>query len=152
MSRPPVEPVADLGPAGRRGGDLFLCLRLRGKRRNRRGRNGAGRVDISERPAIVEGKVRVGDWEVDTIMGTRHSGATVSPGDRASKFTFLQPVNHKTSADAVAAIIDCLGPVSDPVLATTDDSGREFAGHAEVSRALGVDFTSLARTIRGSGG
>ena len=75
------------------GGDLYLCLRHRGKRRNRRGRNGAGRgvipgrVDISERPAIVEGKVRVGDWEVDTIVGARHSGVIVSMVDRASKFT-----------------------------------------------------------------
>ena len=103
VSRPPVEPVADPEPAGRRGaceserdvdipahmggpaagGDLFLCLRHRGRRRNRRGRNGAGRgvipgrVDISERPAIVEGKVRVGDWEVDTIVGACHSGAIV---------------------------------------------------------------------------
>ena len=47
------------------GGDLYLCLRHRGKRRNRRGRNGAGRgvipgrVDISERPAIVEEKPRL---------------------------------------------------------------------------------------------
>ena len=76
------------------GGDLYLCLRHRGKRRNRRGRDGAGRgvipgrVDISERPAIVEEKVRVGDWEVDTIVGARHSGAIVSMVDRASKFTF----------------------------------------------------------------
>ena len=76
------------------GGDLYLCLRYRGKRRNRRGRDGAGRgvipgrVDISERPAIVEEKVRVGDWEVDTIVGARHSGAIVSMVDRASKFTF----------------------------------------------------------------
>ena len=79
---------------GGQGGDPFRCLQHRGNRRNRRGRNGAGRglipgrVDISERPAIVEGKVRVGDWEEDTIVGARHSGAIVSMVDRASKFTF----------------------------------------------------------------
>ena len=128
------------------GGDLYLCLRHRGKRRNRRGRNGAGRgvipgrVDISERPAIVEEKVRVGDWEVDTIVGARHSGAIVSMVDRASKFTFLHPVDRKTAAEVSAAIIDCLGPVSDLALTITADNGREFAGHAEVSRALGADF------------
>ena len=38
-----------------------------------------------------------------------------------------------------AAIIDCLGPVSGPVLTITADNGREFAGHAEVSKALGAD-------------
>ena len=128
------------------GGDLYLCLRHRGKRRNRRGRDGAGRgvipgrVDISERPAIVEEKVRVGDWEVDTIVGARHSGAIVSMVDRASKFTFLHPVERKTAAEVSAAIIDCLGPVSDLALTITADNGREFAGYAEVSRALGADF------------
>ena len=127
------------------GGDLYLCLRHRGKRRNRRGRNGAGRgvipgrVDISERPAIVEEKVRVGDWEVDTIVGARHSGAIVSLVDRASKFTYLQPVDRRTAAEVGAAMIDCLGPVSDLTLTVTADNGREFAGHAEVPGALGAD-------------
>ena len=122
------------------GGDLYLCLRHRGKRRNRRGRGVIpGRVDISERPAIVEGKVRVGDWEVDTIVGARHSGAIVSLVDRASKFTFPHPVDRKTAAEVSAAMVDCLGPVSGLALTITADNGREFAGHAEVSRALGAD-------------
>ena len=120
------------------GGDLYLCLRHRGKRGNRRGVI-PGRVDISERPAIVEEKVRVGDWEVDTIVGACHSGAIVSMVDRASKFTFPHPVERRTAAEAVAAIIDCLDPVSDLVLTITADNGRELAGHAEVSRALGAD-------------
>ena len=98
-----------------------------------------GRVDISERPAIVEGKVRVGDWEVDTIVGARHSGAIVSLVDRASKFTLLQPVARRTAAEVGAAIIDCLGPVSDLALTITADNGREFAGHAEVPGVLGAD-------------
>ena len=56
------------------GGSLFQHLRRRGKKPNRRGRDGAGRgvipgrVDISERPEEVEEKSRVGDWEADTIM------------------------------------------------------------------------------------
>jgi len=45
------------------------------------------RVDISERPQIVEAKVRLGDWEVDTIVGHEQSGAVVSMVDRASKLT-----------------------------------------------------------------
>ena len=49
-------------------------------------------------------------------------------------------VDRKTAAEVGAAIIDCLGPVSDLTLTITADNGREFAGHAEVSRALGADF------------
>ena len=127
------------------GDDLFLCLRHRGRRCNRRGRDGAGRgvipgrMDISERPAIVEEKVRVGDREVDMIVGARHSGAIISLVDRASKFTFLQLVDRRTAAEVSAAIIDCLGPVSDLVLTIMADNGREFAGPAKVPGALDAD-------------
>src|SRR5271155_5067712 len=53
----------------RDGGNLWRCLRRRGKRYNKRaGKNGGrglipNRIDISERPAIVARKKRLGDWE-----------------------------------------------------------------------------------------
>ncbi len=63
----------------RAGGRLWRHLRCRGKRPNRRGGAHAGRghipgrVDISERPALVEAKERTGDWEADTIVGAGHN-------------------------------------------------------------------------------
>lgn len=81
------------------GGKLCRFLRRRGKKANRRGRRDAGRgvipgrVDISERPAVVESKERVGDWELDTIIG-----ALVSVVDRCSKFVFLRRVERKTAS------------------------------------------------------
>ena len=59
----------------RQGGDLYKELRHHGKKYNKRGSGKAGRgcipgrIDIAERPAIVEEKSRVGDWEVDTMIG-----------------------------------------------------------------------------------
>ena len=38
---------------------------------------GCGRVDIAERPEIVEEKSWVGDWEGDMIVGARHRGAVL---------------------------------------------------------------------------
>ena len=55
------------------------------------------RVDIDERPKVVEDKQRVGDWELDTIIGRNHNGAIVSMVDRASKFTKLVLVPNKTA-------------------------------------------------------
>ncbi len=128
------------------GGSLFRCLRRRGRKRCRRGRNGSGRGvipgrrDISERPAIVEEKTRAGDWEADTIIGVRHRGALVSLVDRATKLTLLQQVERRTSSLVRAAVIKCLQPVSDMTHTITADNGKEFAEHAEVSRALDADF------------
>ena len=57
----------------RAGGTLYKQLRRRGKKYNKRSAKSAGRgvipgrIDISARPAIVERRVRIGDWEADTI-------------------------------------------------------------------------------------
>lgn len=61
------------------------------------------RVDISERPEEVEEKTRVGDWETDTIVGSRHRGALVSLVDRASKPVFLSKVGAKTAEEVGSA-------------------------------------------------
>ena len=128
----------------RAGGGLWRHLRRRGKRPNRKGGAHAGRghipgrVDISERPALVEAKARVGDWEADTIVGAGHSGAVVSLVDRASKYALPPRLDRKTAAAVGAAMTGMLGSL--PVHTVTVDNGKEFADHARVSRALGADF------------
>ena len=128
------------------GGTLYRNLRRRGKKANRRGRCGAGRgvipgrVDIAQRPAAVESKRRVGDWELDTIIGARHRGALVSMVDRCSKFTFLQRVSGKTSLAVGGAVLACLRPVSALAHTLTADNGKEFAGHREVAAGLSAGF------------
>lgn len=82
-------------------GLLYKNLRHSGKKYNKRSKGTAGRgcipnrVDIEERPAIVEKKVRLGDWELDTIIGAGQSGAIVSMVDRASKLAMLAKVSKK---------------------------------------------------------
>ncbi len=86
------------------GGILCRCRRRRGQKPNGRGGRSAGRghipdrVDLAERPAVVEELCRVGDWEREPIMGARPRGALVSAVDRGSKFRFLEWVEGKTAA------------------------------------------------------
>lgn len=62
------------------GGQLYRQLRHQNKTyRKRYGspRNRSGipnRVDIDERPEIVNQRQRLGDWEADTIIGKQHQG------------------------------------------------------------------------------
>ena len=130
----------------RRGGRLYLKLRQRGKKR-RKGKKGmggrgciVGRVDIGERPLIVEEKKRGGDWEVDTIVGVGHRGAVVSAVDRVTKYVVLERVMAKTAAEVGEALCRRLDPCRDLVHTITADNGKEFAGHAQVSLALGALF------------
>ena len=128
------------------GGTLYQRLRRRGKKRNRRGRDGSGRgvipnrVDISERPAVVAEKRRAGDWEVDTIIGGGHRGALVSMVDRATKFTLLERVDRKTAAAVGNSLVLALGTLQPLVHTITADNGKEFAGHVAVAAALGAEF------------
>ena len=128
------------------GGVLYKSLRRRGKKPNRRGRDGSGRgvipgrVDISKRPAEVEDKTRVGDWEADTITGTRHLGAIVSLVDHHSKFAFLSKAGQKTAENVGSAVVRCLEPVKELVHTITADNGKEFAGHSTVSEELDAGF------------
>ena len=95
------------------GGELYKNLRHAGKKYNRRSSGKAGRgcipnrIDIKDRPVIIESKLRLGDWEGDTIISTKHQGAIVSAVDRKSKFTKLALVENKTAAIVTSAIRKC---------------------------------------------
>ena len=130
----------------RAGGDLYQNLRRRGKKPNWRGGRHAGRghipgrVDIAERPSVMEEKSRIGDWELDTILGARCRGALVSSVERASKYTLLDRIKAKTAAAVSEVLTRRMGPVRDQVHTCTADNGKEFAGHQEIAEALEADF------------
>ena len=114
-------------------------LRHRGKgyRRADDGRRGPirDRVDISQRPEIVDQKSRVGDWELDTIQG---SGRTVlvSMVDRASKFCQLRHAATPRATPVSRAILAALGRPGMTVHTLTADNGAEFARHKGLTRRL----------------
>lgn len=130
----------------REGGTLYLHLRCRKQRRKRYGggrlRRGqiAHRVCISERPPVVAERSRLGDWEVDTIVGKGHQQAVVSLHERRSRYTLLHKVERATAPDVQDAIVQQLKPHSDKVVTMTADNGKEFAMHQAIAQALEADF------------
>jgi len=87
------------------------------------------RVSIDERPVIVAEKTRIGDWEIDTVIGQYDQGTLVTIVDRVSKFTLIKKVDSKHAEAATAATISLLQPYLDKTLTITADNGKEFAGH-----------------------
>lgn len=126
----------------RAGGNLYRNLRHRGKKYNKRGAKNAGRglipgrIDIDQRPDIVEEKTRLGDWEIDTIIGKDHIGAIVSLVDRASKYTRIHLVPSKKAAVVRDAILCELKGLQQKIHTLTADNGKEFAMHADISKIL----------------
>ena len=125
------------------GGQLYRDLPRFGKTRwkgGKRNRNAGvhlipNRVDITERPGIVDQRTRLGDWEGDTVYG--QSAHLVTVVDRKSRFTLAKRVFSKHKDVVGNALIDLLNRVAFKKTLTLDNGG-EFADQVRVSREAGV--------------
>jgi len=98
------------------------------------------RVSIDERPELVEERSRLGDWEGDTMVGKGRSGCVVTNVDRASRYTVARKLDRPTAGAVTAALHQAMRRVpGDRRRTQTFDNGREFAGHEEIARLLGMD-------------
>lgn len=127
------------------GGKLYHHLRCQRQRRKRYGtynRRGqlVNRISIDERPAIVETRHRIGDWELDTIIGKGHKQAIVSLTERKSRLTLIRKVERKTADKVSKAIIHLLKPLAHRVHTLTSDNGKEFALHETIAKQLKAKF------------
>lgn len=128
------------------GGDLYTHLRQNRKKRRKRiktkDRRGQipDRVSIDQRPAIVDNKERIGDWEIDTVIGKNHKGALVTAVERKTKFTCISHVPKREAALVSKALVRMLMPYKKMVHTITSDNGKEFAKHQKIAKALNAQF------------
>lgn len=127
------------------GGDLYRHLRCQKQRKKRYGareRRGQlpDRTSIEARPAIVAERARLGDWEIDTIIGKGHKQALVSLTERKARLTLLAKVERKTADRVAAAIIRLLKPHAKKVHTLTSDNGKEFGKHKSIAKGLAADY------------
>lgn len=125
-------------------GKLYTHLRHSGKRRKKYGSERVSSIknkrSISERPAIVEEKKRIGDMEIDTVVGAKHEGAIVTIVDRFGKFLFAKQFDFNTAENVRNATIELLKPFKDRIHTITSDNGSEFTYHEDIARELECDF------------
>jgi IS30 family transposase len=94
------------------------------------------RVSINQRPAIVDDKSRIGDWEADLMLGGQGGGALLTVVERKSRFTCMARLPSKQSEVVADALIEILRPYKKQVETVTVDNGNEFAQHVSVGKAL----------------
>lgn len=124
----------------RHGGELYKWLpRKKKKYRKRYGshdRRGVipNRVSISERPTVVDERIRIGDWEGDTVYG--QDGSLVTLVDRKSGLLLMGKVRRRTAKAVTKEIIRLLkGHVCHTL---TLDNGREFMHHEKIAKRLSI--------------
>lgn len=116
-------------------------LPRKGKAYRKRLPNSAGvslipdRIDIEQRPSIVDDNTELGHWEGDTVHG--QDGYFVTLVERVSKTFLFARVKRKTKHAVGRAIERLLKPYKGICQTITFDNGGEFADHRAVARKLG---------------
>jgi len=129
------------------GGQLYKHLRVASKMYRKRYGSGKNkrntikdRVSIDQRPDCINNKERVGDWEIDTIIGKGNKGAIVTIAERATAFVLIAKLNGKNAMDLAKAVVRLMAPFKDLVLSITSDNGTEFAMHKYIAEKLEAEF------------
>ena len=120
-----------------------LWQHLRGARKQRRKRYAAydsrgrlaGKKMIGDRPAVVERRSRIGDWEIDTVHGTTKAGV-VTIVERRSGLVRIGKLKRITKEQTEKRTIRLLSSDEARVKTITADNGAEFHGYRRIERAL----------------
>jgi IS30 family transposase len=126
-----------------------LHTHLRGARKQCRKRYGhydsrgrlAGKRPITARPAIVEARGRIGDWEADTILGaTSDAHCLLSLVERKTGYLLLGKLAARTTAEVNRRAAPLIQAQPHPVHTITSDNGTEFHGYAALEAQTETRF------------
>lgn len=125
--------------------DLRPYLRRRKKRRTPKGARRCQRCFkakgtlINERPREVEQRVRIGDWESDTVESINHKPGINTLVERKSGLVLITKLAGKTGEATASAITNRLKKLSPTARQTiTSDNGPENSNWQEIEKQLSV--------------
>lgn len=118
-------------------------LRRRGKRPCRRdySKRDADKARIDQRPEEAEGRIRIGDWEGDTVLGPPGTGGLATLVDRKTRYTLIVKIRCKQADHVHGKIRDRFKSLTDEQRRTlTLDNGSEFARCHRLESHLGLSI------------
>lgn len=127
---------------------LYKHLRTHRPQRRKHGRRKGkkmtipSRVSIHERPETVDKKLRLGDWETDTVefaRGKKNPYISVQY-ERKSQLVRVHKLKNKTAEETTNALIQTAESVPHDLFKTvTFDNGTEGTGHTKLRDMFNVD-------------
>lgn len=113
--------------------------RKRGNYQDSRGHL-TNRTSITERPAVVDKRERLGDIEVDLMMGKAHKSALLVLVDRTTLLMALEKVTSRKAGLIASRIIERLSRIPSGFIKTlTFDNDKAFAKHSQIADQLKAD-------------
>ena len=118
-------------------------LRRRGKRRSRR-KNSTTTGDaarIHQRPEVIEQRLRLGDFEGDTVLGPPGTGGLATLVDRKSRYTIVVKIHSKQADHVHQKIKQRMKQLDEERRhSITFDNGTEFARCHRLEKHLGLQL------------
>lgn len=93
-------------------------------------------ISIEKRPEMVNQKIRVGDWEGDTIIGKDRKSAIYTLVERKTLYTIIVKLAGKNAKALADKTIKVLKPIAERIHTITYDNGLEFAEHERMAAEL----------------
>ena len=94
------------------------------------------RTPIDQRPEIVDKRKRIGDLEIDLMMGTKHRPGLIVITDRTTIETDLIKIRTKNAEVIATKIIEKLETKSKLIKTITFDNDLAFAKHERIAKHL----------------
>lgn len=128
------------------GGEMYKYLRHKGRKyRHRYASNNSRRhipdaLDISERPQIVDGRSRFGDFEIDTIVGKSHDQHILTIVERKTGLLLMRRLKNASASEAAEKLVEAMSFLSKKglVQTITADNGFQFAHHRKMTEGTGA--------------
>ncbi len=124
------------GNKGRNSKYKNLCKYLKhsGRRQKRRNKNNnrgciLGRVSIEKRPEVVNERKRLGDKEMDLVLGANHQPGLLVLQDRKTRMTWLEKIENKSANYIHKKINKVLRRCKHKIRSITTDNDLAFANH-----------------------
>lgn len=119
------------------GGELSNHLRRGGRSYHRGQMEYKGkiknRVSIDHRPEVVQARNRLGDYEIDLIVGAKNKGAILTGVDRASRECIIKKLQNKSAVEIESVVVAALKNKAKTI---TSDNGNEFTNHQNITQKL----------------
>jgi IS30 family transposase len=116
-------------------------LRRRGRRPNRRKKPDGIGAPIKDRPEVIEERLRLGDFEGDTVLGPPGTGGLATLVDRKSRYTIIVKIQRKEADHVHQKIKQRLKQLDEERRkSVTFDNGTEFARCHRLEKHLGMEL------------
>jgi len=97
----------------------------------------ANRVPIELRPEIVTKRARLGDYEIDLIVGPKNKGSILTVIDRVSRECTIRKLANKSALELESIVSQAIKGDAHTI---TSDNGTEFTNHQNIAKLLNIQY------------